>query len=125
MMETRVRGVRGAVTVDRDEPKLIHEATRELVAEMVTRNELRTEDIVSCLITVTDDISSAFPAGGMRGLEGFELVPLMCAREIPVPGSMPLCLRVMMHVNTVKTQAEIQHIYLGNAVKLRPDLVQK
>ena len=118
-----IRGIRGATTVTADEPDLILQATRELLEEILAENEgMRTEDIASALFTVTDDLASTFPAQGARQM-GWGLVPMMCAREIPVPGSLPRVIRVLVHWNTEVSQKEITHVYLRDAVKLRPDLV--
>lgn len=118
-----IRGIRGATTVTADEPELILEATRELLEEILAENEgMQTEDIASALFTVTDDLASTFPAQGARQM-GWGLVPMMCAREIPVPGSLPRVIRVLVHWNTDVPQNKITHVYLRNAVKLRPDLV--
>ncbi len=118
-----IRGIRGATTVTADEPDLILQATRELLEEILAENEsMRTEDIASALFTVTDDLASTFPAQGARQM-GWGLVPMMCAREIPVPGSLPKVIRVLVHWNTELPQNKITHVYLRDAVKLRPDLV--
>ena len=118
-----IRGIRGATTVTADEPDLILQATRELLEEILAENEgMRTEDIASALFTVTDDLASTFPAQGARQM-GWGLVPMMCAREIPVPGSLPRVIRVLVHWNSEVSQKEITHVYLRDAVKLRPDLV--
>ena len=118
-----IRGIRGATTVTADEPELILEATRELLEEILAENEdMRTEDIASALFTVTDDLASTFPAQGARQM-GWGLVPMLCAREIPVPGSLPRVIRVLIHWNTDVPQNKITHVYLRDAVKLRPDLV--
>ena len=116
------RGIRGATTVDRDRAEVVIAATRELLQALVEKNPgLAPEDIVSVLFTVTDDISSVFPARAAREM-GWGKVPLMCAREISVPGSLPLCIRVLLHWNTDSDQETIQHVYLGCAGVLRPDL---
>ncbi|RNB58659.1 chorismate mutase [Brevibacillus gelatini] len=122
-----MRGIRGAVTVEADTREEIVSSTKWLLEEMVTRNEVNPEDIGSIIITTTEDLSAAFPAQAARLLTGeaWQYVPLMCAREIPVPGSLPLCIRVMMHVNTEKSAKEIQHVFLREAVKLRPDLTNR
>lgn len=118
-----VRGIRGATTVERDEPQLILEATRELLSVMLRDNGLHDfETIASIFFTTTPDLVSTFPAEAARAL-GMTLVPLMCNQEIPVPGRLPRAIRVMMQVNTKKSQREMKHIYLREAVKLRPDLV--
>ena len=118
-----IRGIRGATTVTADEPDLILQATRELLEEILAENEgMKTDDIASALFTVTDDLASTFPAQGARQM-GWGLVPMMCAREIPVPGSLPRVIRGLVHWNTEVSQKEITHVYLRDAVKLRPDLV--
>lgn len=117
------RGIRGAITVAADEPDLILEATRELLTAILDSNEgMIPEDIASALFTVTDDLASTFPAEGARQI-GWGLVPMMCAREIPVPNSLPRVIRVLIQWNTDVPQNEITHVYLRDAVKLRPDLV--
>jgi chorismate mutase len=118
-----IRGIRGAITVSADEPDLIHQATRELLEAILEENErLQLEDVASTIFTLTDDLVSAFPALGARQI-GWEHVPMMCAREIPVPGSLPHVIRVLVHWNTAIPQSEVRHVYLRDAVKLRPDLV--
>ena len=118
-----IRGIRGATTVTADEPELILQATRELLEEILTENEgMQPEDVASALFTVTDDLASTFPAQGARQM-GWGLVPMLCAREIPVPNSLPRVIRVLVHWNTELKQNEITHVYLREAVKLRPDLV--
>jgi len=118
-----IRGIRGATTVTADEPELILQATRELLEEILTENEgMRPEDVASALFTVTDDLASTFPAQGARQM-GWGFVPMLCAREIPVPGSLPRVIRVLVHWNTELPQNKITHVYLRDAVKLRPDLV--
>ena len=118
-----IRGIRGATTVTADEPDLILQATRELLEEILTENDgMRKEDIASAIFTVTDDLVSTFPAQGARQM-GWGLVPMICAREIPVPGSLSRVIRVLVHWNTELAQDQITHVYLRDAVKLRPDLV--
>jgi len=117
-----IRGIRGATTVTSDNPDLILQATCELLETILYENDgIQLEDIASAFFTTTEDIASAYPALAARQM-GWDQVPMMCAREIPVPGSLPLCIRVLIHWNTDKGQNEIQHVYLRNAVKLRPDL---
>lgn len=117
-----IRGIRGAVTVTADEPRLILEATQELLEAILGANAgMQAEDVTSALFTVTDDLSSTFPAQGAREM-GWGLVPMLCAREIPVPESLPRVIRVLVHWNTEVPQSEITHVYLRDAVKLRPDL---
>jgi chorismate mutase len=118
-----IRGIRGATTVTADEPDLILQATRELLEEILTENEgMQPEDVASALFTVTDDLVSTFPAQGARQM-GWGLVPMLCAREIPVPNSLPRVIRVLVHWNTDLPQNEITHVYLRDAVILRPDLI--
>ncbi len=118
-----IRGIRGATTVTADQPDLILQATRELLEEILSANDgMQPEDVASALFTVTDDLVSTFPAQAARQM-GWGLVPMMCAREIPVPGSLPRVIRVLVHWNTELPQNAITHVYLREAVKLRPDLV--
>ena len=118
-----IRGIRGATTVSADQPDLILEATRELLEAILEANEsMKPEDVGSALFTVTDDLTSTFPAEAARKM-GWGLVPLMCAMEIPVPGSLRKVIRVLVHWNTETPQNKITHVYLREAVKLRPDLV--
>ena len=118
-----IRGIRGATNVTTDEPELILQATRELLEEILAENEgMQPEDIASAIFTVTDDLVSTFPAQAARQM-GWGLVPMLCAREIPVPDSLPRVIRVLVHWNTELPQSEIKHVYLRDAVKLRPDLV--
>ena len=118
-----IRGIRGATTVSADDPELILEATRELLEAFLQQNEsMEPEDVASALFTVTDDLASTFPAQGARQM-GWGLVPMLCAREIPVPNSLQHVIRVLVHWNTELKQNEITHVYLREAVKLRPDLV--
>jgi chorismate mutase len=118
-----IRGVRGATTVQVDQPALVIAATQEMLEAMMQANPgFRSEDVASALFTVTDDIVSIHPAAAARQM-GWNLVPMMCAQEIPVPGSLPRCIRVLIHWNTDIEQRSIKHIYLHEAIKLRPDLV--
>lgn len=118
-----IRGIRGAITVTADQPELILQATRELLEVILCENGgMRLEDVASALFTVTDDLVSTFPAEAAREM-GWGLVPMLCAREIPVPDSLARVIRVLVHWNTETPQSEIKHVYLRDAVKLRPDLV--
>jgi chorismate mutase len=110
-----VRGVRGATCVTADEPGLIREAATELMQEILRRNQ------ISAVFTTTEDLVSAFPAEAARAI-GMSQVPLLCAREIPVPGSMPRCIRILLHINSERTPQQIEHVYLREAQKLRPDI---
>ncbi|MBN2388109.1 MAG: chorismate mutase [Anaerolineales bacterium] len=119
-----IRGVRGAITVDTDQRELVLAATRELFQAILQANSgLRPIDVASVFLTVTDDIFSVHPALAARQM-GWDQVPMLCAREIPVVNSLPLCIRVLLHWNTDRPQGEIRHVYLRRAVTLRPDLVQ-
>lgn len=118
----RCRGIRGATTVNADSAPAILGATRELLARIVQLNDLSIDEIASVLFTVTPDLTSAFPAAAAREL-GWQHVPLLDAQEIPVPGSLPRCVRVLVHWNTHKRQDEVRHVYLRGAASLRPDLV--
>ncbi len=114
------RGIRGAITVEHNSREEILTATTELLQLLVERNDLHPEDIASAIFTVTEDLDAAFPALAARAI-GWTEVALMCTREIPVPGSLSKCIRVLLHVNTTRSAAEIQHAYLRGAVKLRPE----
>jgi chorismate mutase len=116
-----LRAVRGAVTVARDEPDDIYAATRSLLNEIIDRNGIAVADIISVIFTVTPDLTSAFPAMAAREM-GWLDVPLLCTMEIPVPGALGHCIRVLLHVESNRQRNEIQHVYLGDAVVLRPDL---
>ena len=118
-----VRAVRGATTVATDEPSLVRSATRELLEAIVERNGIAGDDLISAFFTVTADLTSEFPALAARDL-GWTDVPLLCALEIPVRGSLPRCIRVLLHVATDQPRSAIEHVYLGPAVALRPDLAR-
>lgn len=117
-----IRGVRGAVTVDKNSESEILEATEMLIRQMIQENKINFEDVASVFISVTEELTAAFPAKAMRSIEGWTYVPVMCMREIPVEGSLRNCIRVMMHVNIDVPQENICHIYLREAIQLRPDL---
>lgn len=117
-----VRGIRGAITVEHNEEAEILKATIELLGQIVADNNIQPDDIAHVFVTVTQDLDAAFPAKAIRQMSGWELVPLMCALEISVPGGLPKCIRLMVSVNTDKSQREINHVYLNEAKKLRPDL---
>jgi chorismate mutase len=119
-----LRGIRGATTVERNEAEEILTATSELLQAIVEANDFRPEDIGSVFITVTADITAIFPAVAIRSLVGWELVPLMCSLEVPVENALPKCIRLMVQINTTKSQAEIAHVYLKEAKALRPDIVK-
>ncbi len=121
----RFRGIRGAVTVESNTADAILDATAELLRKMVAANEVDVDDIAGVVFTVTPDLDAAFPAEAGRRLAGWAQVPLMCAQEIPVPGALPRCIRVLMLVNTTKTLDEVEHVYLRGAERLRPDLISR
>jgi len=117
-----VRGVRGATVAVEDSSEAILNAGRELLDALLHANpRLTVDQIASVLFTVTEDLSAAYPAAAARQL-GWNDVPLMCAREIPVPGSLKRCIRVLIHWNTDLPQSAIRHVYLAGAASLRPDL---
>lgn len=120
-MPAAVRALRGATTVDVDEESHVHERTIALLEAMCERNGVDHDDIISILFTATDDIHSTFPAVGARKV-GLGDVPLICARELGIEGGTPRCLRIMMHLSTERTRAELHHVYLEGAVHLRDDL---
>lgn len=119
----KMRGIRGAITVDADEGPSIVAATKRLLAEMTARNEVELDDIASVLFSLTPDLHAAFPALGAREM-GWTHVPMLHFTEIDVPGSIGKCIRVLMHVNTARALDEIEHVYLGGAAVLRPDLAR-
>lgn len=118
-----VRAVRGAISVERDERDLVLEATATLVREVLARNSLEPDDLISVIFTATPDIRSEFPAYAARQM-GIVDVPLLCATEIPVPGAMPHVLRLLAHVETDLSRAQVRHVYLRGAAALRTDLPQ-
>jgi len=117
-----VRGVRGAIDVPVDQPEEILRATSTLLKALLEANPaLQLQDLASVIFTVTPDLSSLYPAKAAREL-GWDEVPLLCACEIPIPGGLPRIVRVLAHWNTEIPQGSIKHVYLGEAVGLRPDL---
>jgi chorismate mutase len=115
------RGVRGATTVGANQPEAIVSATRELLEAIVLANEIQSEDVASVFFTTTPDLNAAFPAKAARDL-GWANTALMCAHEMEVPDSLPMCIRVLIHWNSDKRQEEIVHVYLKDAQILRSDL---
>ncbi len=120
-MSITCRGVRGATTVQENSRDAILQATRQMLALMIRRNRMEASDIASAIFTVTRDVNAEFPALAARQLGWLE-VPLLCGYEIEVPGSLPMCIRVLLHWNTSQTQSQIEHIYIHDAIRLRPDL---
>ncbi len=118
-----IRGIRGATTVAENDPAAILQATQELLQAILNANPgLQAEDIASALFTLTPDLDAVHPAKAAREM-GWQEVPLICAQEIPVPGGLPQCLRVLLHWNTDLPQNKIRHSYLRQAASLRQDLV--
>ena len=113
------RGIRGATTVEHNEREEILAATKELLELLIQKNDLRTEDIASAIFSMTRDLDAEFPAVAARML-GWTETALLNACEIPVPNSLGKCIRVLLHVNTTRSAAEIQHVYIRKAVSLRP-----
>ena len=116
----RLRALRGATTVEENDAGAIHDATAELVSAVMERNALGVEDMVSCIFTCTGDLDAEFPAVAARQL-GLSDVPLLCAREIAVPGSMPRVIRLMLHCYAPE-ESPTHHVYLREAAALRSDL---
>lgn len=114
--------IRGAITADANTESAILGATRELCIQLMTHNSLNPDDLVSAMFTVTRDLDACFPAAATRDI-GWRQVPVICAAEIPVPGDLPRVIRVMVHVQGAP-KGNVQHIYLGDAKKLRPDWTQ-
>lgn len=119
-----IRGIRGATTVLHNEEKEMLKNAKELAQEIVLKNNVKPENISHVFLSVTNDLNATFPAKSLRELPGWSYVPVMCMSEIDVPGGLKKCIRIMMVVNTKNEQEDIKHIFLNEAVKLRPDLVQ-
>lgn len=117
----RVRALRGATTLDRDERHHLIERTQELIAAMFERNDIASDDLISIVFTATDDIRSAFPAEAAREA-GITQVPLMCARELDINGATPRCIRLLVHTYTQRSVEGLRHVYLHGARQLRTDL---
>src|SRR5438093_8899684 len=120
-MQPTVRALRGATTVDVDEVEHITERVHALLTELFARNDIHHDDVISVLFTATDDVHSMFPAAAARKF-GWGDVPLICARELDIVGATPMCIRVMVHLNTKRSRRELHHVYLEGAVGLRDDL---
>lgn len=117
----RVRALRGAVTADADEKKEVVAATTELLEEMLDRNDVATDDLIFIIFTATEDITSEFPAAAVRKL-GLSHIPVLCARELGIEGSLPRTIRAMMLIYTEKAREQLRHVYLRDARQLRTDL---
>ncbi|WP_022792265.1 chorismate mutase [Marinococcus halotolerans] len=117
-----IRGVRGATTVKENRAEEIWEETGRVLKEMIAENHITADQVSHIWFTVTSDLDAAFPAKAAREISGWEFVPVMCAQEIPVPGSLERCIRVMMTADVNVPAKDVQHIFLNEAVALRPDL---
>ena len=117
-----VRGIRGATTVESNTREAILDATRELLGEIISENKISTEDVASANFTTTTDLNAEFPAVVARNEFGWTNIALMCGHEMDVPGSLRMCLRIMLIVNSETPQDEVCHVYLRGASALRPDL---
>jgi chorismate mutase len=117
----RVRALRGAITCDENTKQEIEEKTQRLVKELLTRNELEHDDLVSVVFTATDDLTAEFPAAAARGV-GLGDIPLLCARELAIDGAKPMCIRVLVHCYTERNRDDLHHVYLDGARTLRDDL---
>jgi len=122
MSATVVRAIRGATTVESDDEESIRKACGELFSEMLARNGLDDEALISVIVTTTADLTSMFPARAIREECGLHDVPLMGATEAQIEGGTPMAIRVLAHVNTTMTRAEISHVFQGRAAALRPDI---
>jgi chorismate mutase len=118
-----VRAIRGAIQVTANEATVIGEGSKELLSAILTANALDISDVISVLLTASPDLNAAFPASAAREI-GFASVPLLCAQEIDVPNALPRTIRVMLHCNTERSTAQIEHVYLHGATVLRKDLAQ-
>lgn len=116
-----VRGLRGATTVDSDTPAQIEERVAELVREMLSRNSVMHDELISVFFTATSDVTSMFPATAARTV-GMGDVPLLCSQELEIDGGTPRCIRILMHFNTEKPREVLHHVYLHGASGLRDDL---
>ncbi|MDQ0176196.1 chorismate mutase [Bacillus chungangensis] len=117
-----IRGIRGATTVTDNDEQEILKASEELIGVLIEKNNISPDNVVSVFISLTPGLDAAFPAKALRMFPNWTYVPVMCMQEIPVKGSLPHCIRIMMHVQTETSQADIQHVYLRGAISLRPDL---
>lgn len=122
-MSLRCRALRGAITVEENSAEEIIKATQEVLLLLVKENGLSIDDVVSIIFTMTRDLNATYPAVAARAI-GWTQVPMLCFNELEISGSMPRCIRVLMHINTEKSQNDLKHIYLRDAIALRQDLVQ-
>ncbi|MEX0750663.1 MAG: chorismate mutase [Dehalococcoidia bacterium] len=117
----RLRGIRGATTVEANTKEAILQASSELLSAIIQANEISVDDVASAWFTTTPDLNAEFPAVAARDM-GWAHVALMCGHEMYVPGSLPMCLRILIHVNTTKAQDEVKFVYLRGATALRKDI---
>lgn len=118
---SNIRGIRGAITISSNTKAAIFAATQKLLKEMVKKNRIKVSDVASVFFSSTSDLNADFPANAARSI-GWTLTPLICMKEIDVPGSLRKCIRVLVHVNSEIPQKNIKHVYLGGAKTLRPDI---
>lgn len=119
------RGIRGATTVNENKENQILTNTTALLEEIIRKNNVKPETVSHVFISVTKDLNASFPAKSLRQISGWTYVPVMCMKEIDVPGSLTKCIRIMMVVNTNKKQQDIKHIFHNRAIQLRPDLIEE
>ncbi|TDQ41528.1 chorismate mutase [Aureibacillus halotolerans] len=117
-----IRGIRGATTVKDNNESDILDNTEALFRAMIHENAIEPDDVASVYVSVTENLDAVFPAKALRRIEGWTFVPIMCMAEASIVGSLTSCIRVMMHVNTTTSQDQIRHVYLEDAIVLRPDL---
>ncbi|AGB41354.1 monofunctional chorismate mutase, clade 1 [Halobacteroides halobius DSM 5150] len=120
----KVRGIRGAITVEKNSSEQILSATQELLQELEETNDLKEDNVASVIFSMTPDLDQAFPAQAAREM-GWNEVPLFCTQELAIEGALAKCIRILIHYNTEKALTEINHIYLKAAKELRPDLIEK
>lgn len=120
----KMRGIRGAITVEANTQEAMLSATRELFQEIIAKNGVEEDDVASIFFSATPDLNAAFPARAAREL-GWTRTALLCFQEVDVPNAVPMCVRILMHWSTEKSLDEIEHVYLRGAAKLRPDLQNK
>ena len=119
-----LRGIRGAVTVESNSKEEIWQASRLLMTKLMSSNQLNFNQVGAAIFSSTPDLTAAFPTTGVRQLPSFSLIPLFDTQEVDVEGSLPMCIRVLLLVDIDVKQRDIVHVYLGEAKKLRPDLMQ-
>ena len=117
-----MRGIRGAITVRRNDKEESWQAAQEMIIELLHANSITAKEIGAAIFSMTEELTAAFPTAGVRRLPGFDLVPLFDTRQCAIEDSLPRCIRVLLLVNTDAAQADIHHVYLREAAKLRPDL---